>query len=108
MDYDLLLPCWIKLGIEGEDGKEIKSRDDDAPGGYIPPWLSRLSSCSAIVVIKDDRVYEIVWYFVHAVPLMCFSTLVAVMGVTAAEDYTIPMVALSHLWAGQSEHSEWL
>ena len=31
--YDLLLSCWIRLGIGGEDGMEITSRDDDAPGG---------------------------------------------------------------------------
>ena len=68
--YDLLLSCWIKLGIGGEDGMEIMSRDGDAPGGYILPWLSGLSSCSSIVVIKGSRVYAIVWYFVHAVPLM--------------------------------------
>ena len=107
--YDLLLSCRIKLGIGGEDGMEIMSRDDDAPGGYIPPWLSGLSSCSSIVVIKGCRVYVIVWYFVYVVYLMCFSTLVAVMDVTAAEDNVIPMAALSHLGGGgQSEPSEWL
>ena len=31
---------------------DITTRDDDTPGGYIPPWLSGLSSCSCIVVIK--------------------------------------------------------
>ena len=106
--YDLLLCCWIKLGIGGEDRMEIMLRDGDAPRGYIPPRLSGLLSCSSIVVIKGSRVYAIVWYFVHAVPLMCFGTLVAVMDVTAAEDNVIPMAALSHLGGSQSERSEWL
>ena len=35
--YDLLLSCWIKLGIGGEDGMTIISRDGDVPGRYIPP-----------------------------------------------------------------------
>ena len=94
------------MGIGGEDGMEIMSRDDDAPVGYIPPWLSGLSSCSSILMIKGSRVYAIVWYFVHAVPLMCFGTRVAVKDVTAAEDNVIPMAALSHLGGGQSERSE--
>ena len=58
--YDLLLSCWIKLGIGGEDRMEIMLQDDDAPGGYIPAWLSGLSSCSSIVVIKGSYVYAIV------------------------------------------------
>ena len=29
---DLLLSCWIKLGIRGENGMEIMSWDYDAPG----------------------------------------------------------------------------
>ena len=87
---------------------EITTRDGDAPGGYIPPWLSGLSSCSSIVVIKGSGVYAIVWCLARAVPLMCFGTLVAVMDVTAVEDNMIPMAALSHLGGGQSERSEWL
>ena len=106
--YDLLFSCWIKLGIGGEDKMDIMSWDGDVPGGYIPPRLSGLSSCSSIVVIKGSRVYVIVWYFVHAVPLMCFGTLAAVMDVTATEDTGIPVAALSHLGGGQSECSEWL
>ena len=50
-------------------------------------------------MIKGSRVYAIVWYFVHAVPLMCFGTLAAVMDVTAAEQNIIPMAALLHLGA---------
>ena len=46
---------------------EITTRDGDAPGGYIPPWLSGLSSCSSIVVIKGSCVYAIVWCLVRAV-----------------------------------------
>ena len=76
---------------------EIMWRDHDAPGGYIPPWRTKLSSCSAIVEIKGYRVYAIIWCFVHSVPVMCFSALVAVMDVTASEDDTIPMTALLHL-----------
>ena len=66
----------------------------------MTPRLSGLSSCSSIVVIKGSRVYAIVWYFVHAVSLMCFGTLVAVMDVTTAEDNVIPMTALSHMGGG--------
>ena len=98
--YDLLLSCWIKLGIGGEDGKEIMWRDHDAPGGCIPPWRPELSSCSAIVEIKGYRVYAIVWYFVNSVPLMCFGALVAMMDVTASEDDAIPMTALSYMGGG--------
>ena len=72
-------------------------------GGYIPPWRTKLSSCSAIVQIKGYHVCAIVWYFVHAVPLMCFVTRVAVKDVTASENDAIPMAALS-----QSKRSEWL
>ena len=79
-------------------------RDHDAPGGYMPPWRTDLSSCSAIVEIDGYRAYAIVWYFV----VMCFGTLVAVMDVTASEVDTIPITALSHLGGGQSECSEWL
>ena len=53
--YDLLFYSWINLGIGGDDGMEIITRDGDAPGGYIPPWLSGLSSDSCIVVIKGSR-----------------------------------------------------
>ena len=101
--YDLLFSCWIKLGIGGADGMEIMTQDGDAPGGYIPPWLSGLSSCSSMVVIKGSRVYAIVCCLFRAVPLMRFGTLVDVMDVTAAEDSLIPMTALSHLGGGQSD-----
>ena len=106
--YDLLLSCWIKLGIGGEDGMEIMWWDHDSPGGYIPPWRTELSSCSAIVEIKVYSVYAIVWYFIHAVPLMCFSALVAVMDVTTSEDEAILMTTQSHPGGGQSERTEWL
>ena len=33
--HDLLISCWIKLGIGGDDGMEITTWDGDAPGGYI-------------------------------------------------------------------------
>ena len=59
-------------------------------------------------MIKGSHVYAIVWCLVCSVGLMCFSTLVAVMDVTVAEDKVIPMAALSHLGGGQSERSEWL
>ena len=42
---DLLFYCWINLGIGGDEGMEITTRDSDAPGRYIPPWVSGLSSC---------------------------------------------------------------
>ena len=82
--------------------------DGDAPDGYLPPWMSGLSSCLCIVVIKGSRVYAIVWCLLCAVPLVRFGILVAMMDVTAAESNLIPMTALSHLEGGQSEHFEWL
>ena len=98
--YDLLFYCWINLGIGGDEGMEITTRDGDAPGVYIPPWLSVLSSCSCIVVIKGSRCD-----LFRAVPPMRFGTLVAVMDVTAAEDPYDNAVAPG---GGQSERSEWL
>ena len=106
--YDLLLSCWIKLGIGGGDGTDVMWRDHDAPGRYILPWRTDLSSFAAIVEIKGYRVYAIVWCFIHAVPLLCFSVLVAVMDVTVSVDDVIPTTALSHMGGSLSERSEWL
>ena len=97
--YDLLLSCWIKLGIGSGDETEVMWLDHDAPGGYIPPWWTELSSCSAIVEIKGYRVCAIVWYFVHAVPLACFGARVAKMDVAASEDDVIPTTVLSRMGA---------
>ena len=47
--YDLLFYCWINLGTGGDEGMEITTLDGDAPRGYIPPWLSGLSSCLCIL-----------------------------------------------------------
>ena len=106
---DILLSCWIKLGIGGEDEMEIMSRDGDVPGGYIPPRLSGLSSCSSTVVIKGSRglCYCLVFRSRCSSDVLRY-TIVAVMDVTATEVNVIPMAALSHLWGGQSERSKWL
>ena len=107
--YDPLFHCWITLGIGGDEGMEVTTLDGDAPGSYIPPWLSGLSSCLCIVVIKGSRVYAIVWCLLRAVPSVRFGTLVAMMDVTAAENNMIPMTTLSHLGGGgQLERSGWL
>ena len=108
MDFVTFVYCGINLGIGGDEGMEITTQDGDVPWRYIPPWLSGLSSCSCIMVIKCSRVYAIVWCLFCTVPPMCFGTLVAVMDVTAAEESMIPMTTLSHLGGGQSERSEWL
>ena len=81
-------------------------KDGNAPGGYLPPWLSGLSSCLCIVVIKGSHAYAIVWCLLPAVPLVCFGTLVAMMDVTAAESSMIPITTLSHL--GRSIGALWV
>ena len=95
--YDPLFHCWVTLGIGGDEGMEVMTLDGDAPGGYLPPWLSGLSSCLCIVVIKSSRVYAIIWCLLCAVYLVRFGTLVAMMEVTAAENSMIPMTMLSQL-----------
>ena len=97
--YDPLFHCWITLGIGGDEGMEVMMLDGDAPGGYLLPWLSGLSSCFSIVVIKGSRAYAIVWCLLRAVPSVRFGTLVAMMDVTAAESSMLPMTTLSHLGA---------
>ena len=42
-------------------------------------------------MIKDSRVYAIVWCLLRAIHSVCFCTLVAMMDVTAAEGSMIPM-----------------
>ena len=39
--YELLLSCWIKLGMGGEDGMEIMWWDRDAPGGIYTALADR-------------------------------------------------------------------
>ena len=82
--------------------------DEDALDGYQPTWVSGISSCLYIVVIKGYRVYAIVWCLLCAVPLVHFVTLMAMMDVPAAEGFVIPITTLSHLKDDQSERTEWL
>ena len=98
--YDPLIDCWNTLDIGGDEGMEVMTLAGDAPGGYLPTWLPGLSSCLCIVMIKDSRVYAIVWCLLFAVHLVCFCTLVAMMDVTAAEGSMIPMTTLSYLGGG--------
>ena len=60
-------------------------------------------------MIKDSRVYAIVWCLLRAIYSVRFCTLVAMMDVTAAEGSMIPMTMLSHLGGGggQLERSGW-
>ena len=95
--YDPLFHCWITMGIGGDEGIEVMTLDDDIPGGYLLPWLSGLSSCLCIIVIKGSRVYAIVWCLLSAVPSVRFGTLVAMMDVTAVESSMMPMRTLSLL-----------
>ena len=76
---------------------EVMTLAGDAPGGYLPPWLPRLSSCLCIVMIKDYRVYDFVCCWLRAVHSVHVCTLVAMIYVTAAEGSVIPMTTLSYL-----------
>ena len=59
-----LIDCWNTLDIGSDEGLEVMTLAGDAPGGYLPPWLSGLSSCVCVVMIKDSRVYAYYLMFV--------------------------------------------
>ena len=53
--YDPLIHCGNTWYIGSDKVMEVMTSAGDAPGGYLPPWLPRLSSC--IVIIKDYIVF---------------------------------------------------
>ena len=104
---DFIIHYWNTWDIESDRVMEVMTLAGDAPGGNLPPWLPRLSSCLCIVMIKDYRVYAIVCCSLCAVHSVRFCTLVAMIDATAAEGSVIPMTTLSYLGGGQLECSGW-
>ena len=76
---DPLIHCWNDGDIGIDRILEMMTLAGDAPGGYRPLCLPRLSSCLCIVIIQDNSVDAIVCRWLRVVYSVRFCTLVAML-----------------------------